>query len=110
MTPRRINMGLTLNISDYERGMVLQCLNLVRDACVERRIDDGVVEAITHVMYLIEMDEELDSKEAALLYSSLQVAIPGVEKKGHRDALTRVRDTLHRDGEISMKQARKAFH
>jgi gentisate 1,2-dioxygenase len=103
-------MGLTLNISDYERGMVLQCLNIVRDACVERRTDDGVVEAITHVMHLVEMEEELDSKEAALLYSSLEVAIPGVVKEGHRHALTRVRDTLRRDGEILMKQARKAFH
>jgi hypothetical protein len=110
MTPKRINMGLTLNISDYDRGMVLQCLNLVRDACVARRTDDGVVEAITHVMILVEMEAEVDSKSAALLYSSLEVAIPGVVKDDHRAALKRVRDTLNRDGEILLKQARQAFH
>jgi hypothetical protein len=111
MTPRRIDMGLALNISNSDRDIVLRWLNVVREVMVDRRTDDGIIEAIIHLLYLVEMEAELDSRSAVLLYSSLEVAIPGIVKDDSREALERVRDRINRDGDVLMKQARrKAFH
>jgi hypothetical protein len=78
---------------------------------VDRRTDDGIIEAITQLLYLVEMEAELDSRSAALLYTSLEAAIPGIVKDDSREALERVRDRINRDGDVLMKQARrKAFH
>jgi CRISPR/Cas system-associated exonuclease Cas4 (RecB family) len=111
MTPRRIDMGLALNISNSDRDIVLRWLNVVREVMVDRRTDDGIIEAITQLLYLVEMEAELDSRSAALLYTSLEAAIPGIVKDDSREALERVRDRINRDGDVLMKQARrKAFH
>lgn len=104
-------MGLALNISNSDRDIVLRWLNVVREVMVDRRTDDGIIEAITQLLYLVEMEAELDSGSAALLYTSLEAAIPGIVKDDSREALERVRDRINRDGDVLMKQARrKAFH
>lgn len=103
---------LKLNISDEDRSLVAQCLKIVHDGMVDRGSSaPGLVKSLNDLRFTVEMEEEIeDGKSAALLYTTIEQAIPGVVQPDHREALKRVLEVINRDGEAMMKRFRKSRH
>jgi hypothetical protein len=106
-------MKLKLNISDEDRLVTLQCLQSVYDGLKAERGSAQVFaleEGMSHLRFLIEMNEELDAKSTTLLYGTIEETIPVVVKAHQKEALARVKEAINRDGEAILKKFNRSRH
>ena len=78
---------LTLMITDDDRRMLNMCLARLSEAMLHEATDKSLVKAFNDLRFSIEMAEDIeDARAVALLYTTVQHALPGVVNPEYWDA------------------------
>ena len=87
------------------------CLARLGEAMLHQATDKSLVKAFNDLRFSIEMAEDIeDARAVALLYTTVQHALPGVVNPEYREALRRVLEAIDRDGAAMMAKVRKSRH